>query len=72
VYEGSGDSSKGLATQFYLEADASEDDIKATARLAMDNYARLDEKGDRPLNPAGVYLATDQGWDWVPAAEAAG
>jgi hypothetical protein len=55
-----------LATQYYLPADASEDDIKAAAELAMANYATLNT-GHHPLQPAGVYV----GSDWRPAGEAA-
>jgi hypothetical protein len=61
-----------LATQFYLPSDASNDDIREAGQLAMQNYETLNT-GDKPLQPAGVYVGkpeTDDPW-WIPAGEAA-
>lgn len=61
-----------LATQFYLPSDASNDDIQEAGKLGVKNY-ELVNTGNRPIQPAGVYVGqpdTDDPW-WIPASEAA-
>jgi hypothetical protein len=55
-----------LATQYYIPAGSSNEDIQETGKLAMANYEKLNT-GQMPLQPAGVYV----GDNWIPAGEAA-
>jgi hypothetical protein len=57
-----------LATQYYIPADSSSEDIQEAGKKAMADYETLNARPDHgPLQPAGVYV----GSNWIPAGEAA-
>jgi hypothetical protein len=56
-----------LATQYYIPANSSNEDIQQAGKQAMANYEKLNSQPNHgPLQPAGVYV----GNNWIPAGEA--